>query len=189
MQFKRPINTKSRSGAPVKVNSFQFLRASKLVLSVKAHEIINGWELPREVLARAKGDALTEEELLAWRRWKEKHDRTDMAEENVARFRAAALSASGIIADAARALTYDLVTFSEQDAEAIWEAMDELCRELKRVGLDRPTRPRGRPRKVIHVDDESIIGCLPNFRPESAALHQADQRVLNEAAERKGKRK
>lgn len=189
MQFKRPINTKSRSGAPVKVNSFQFLRASKLVLSVKANEIINGWELPREVLARAKGDPLTEEELVAWRIWKTKHDRTDLVEANVARFSAAVQSVSEVIADTARALAHKLAIVTSQDAEAIWEAMDELSRELKRAGLDRPQRPRGRPKKIILVEDESIIKYLPNFHPLGTPDYEAYQRILDEDAKRKGKYK
>lgn len=166
MQFKRPKNTKTRDGVPVMVNSFQFLRAGTLVLSVKASELINGVKLPTEVLARVKGDTLTVKELAAWRQWKDAHDRADLIEANIVRFRTAAQSASGIIADTASAIAHQLVTAESFDAEAIWEAMDKLSRELKRAGLDRPARPRGRPKKVIYVDEESTIGSLPNFRAE-----------------------
>ena len=181
MQFKRPKNTKTRDGVPVMVNSFQFLRAGTLVLSVKASELINGVKLPTEVLARVKGDTLTVKELAAWRQWKDAHDRADF----IARFRTAAQSASGIIADTANAIAHQLVTAESFDAKAIWEAMDKLSRELKRAGLDRPARPRGRPKKVIYVDEESTIGSLPSFRAEPPNTGQ----IRDNTARRTGARK
>ena len=43
MQFKRPLNVAKtrKTGIPTWVNSFQFLRANKLVLSVKLGELVN----------------------------------------------------------------------------------------------------------------------------------------------------
>ena len=145
--------------------------------------------MPTEVLARVKGDPLTEEELAAWCLWKAKHDRADSIEANVARFRAAAKSASEVIADTASALAHKLVTVTSLDAEAIWEAMDELGRELKRAGLDRPLRPRGRPKKVVYADDENTFAQLPNFHPPGTSGHEAYQHVLDEAVSQKGKRR
>ena len=42
MQYKRPINVARtrKTGIPTYVNSFQFLRANKLVLSVKLSELV-----------------------------------------------------------------------------------------------------------------------------------------------------
>lgn len=66
MQFKRPLNVSKtrKDGVPSYVNSFQFLRANRLILSVKIKELINGWEIPAEVMARCKDAPLTEQELV-----------------------------------------------------------------------------------------------------------------------------
>lgn len=159
MQFKRPKNTQTRDGTPVKVNSFQFLRSGRLVLSVKTSEIINGWELPAEVLARVKGEPLTEQELRAWREWKTKHDRAELVESNLARFRASSDSVVEIMRGTARALAYNLVTLTRQDSEAIWGAIDDLSRELRRAGLEREKRTRGRPKKDSSHDDIEALSA------------------------------
>lgn len=51
---KRIVAKTRKDGVPTYVNSFQFLRANKLVLSVKAKELVNGWEIPAKVMARAR---------------------------------------------------------------------------------------------------------------------------------------
>jgi hypothetical protein len=50
------------------------LRANELVLSVKLDELVDGVEIPPEVMARCKGSPLTAQELAEWRAWKVKHD-------------------------------------------------------------------------------------------------------------------
>ncbi len=187
MQFKRPKNTKTRDGVPVKVNSFQFLRSDKLILSVKASELVNGWEIPPNVLARAKGDPLTEEELADWKAWKAKHDRGELIESNVARFRAAAESVSEVVSDTARALDHKLVTLTESEAGNLWEAIDDLMRALKRAGIDRPKRPRGRPKaKTIIYDDGSNFKWLPNFFPPGSEDYAQYEALLAERGKKPG---
>ncbi|MGZ5198786.1 MAG: hypothetical protein ACXWC4_03365 [Telluria sp.] len=187
MQFKRPVNTK-KTGASVKVNSFQFLRAGRLVLSVKASELVNGLELPPDVLARVKGDPLTADELAAWKLWKTKHDRADLIEANIARFKTAVLSVADTVTDATNALAYNLVALTPAEGQAIWESMDELGRELKRVGLHREPRPRGRPKKAIYVDDdENTIADLPDFRPKITSSIWTGQSIRGASKPKGGK--
>lgn len=166
MQFKRPKNTNTPDGVPVKVNSFQFLRSSKLILSVKASELVNGWEIPAEVLARAKGDPLTEEELAEWKAWKAKHDRTELIETNIARFRAAQASVLEVVSDNIMAIDHKLVSLTEADAAEQWELIDDWASALKKAGFERPKRPRGRPKaKRVIYDDGGGVQWLPNFFP------------------------
>ena len=91
MQFKRPINVAKtrKTGIPTWVNSFQFLRANKLVLSVKLGELVNGWEIPADVMARCKGEPLTPQELADWKAWKVKHDREERQDTDQAVYRVA----------------------------------------------------------------------------------------------------
>ena len=189
MQFKRPLNvTKTRKdGVPCYVNSFQFLRANKLVLSVKKKELVNGWEIPAEVMARCKDSPLTDQELADWVKWKQEHDKVDLIDTDVARFRAAAEQVPKILRDAGHAMRFDLVELNEHAVAELWEALDEYVRQIEKKGYKRPTRSRGRPKakkQIIYVEDEQR--WLPNFfDPNSPEYAQYEER-MRQAGKRPG---
>lgn len=189
MQFKRPLNvTKTRKdGVPCYVNSFQFLRANKLVLSVKRKELVNGWEIPAEVMARCKDAPLTDQELADWKEWKQEHDKVDLIDTDVARFRAAAEQVPKILRDAGHAMRFDLVELNENAVAELWEALDEYVRQIEKKGYKRPTRSRGRPKakkQIIYVEDEQR--WLPNFfDPNSPEYAQYEER-MRQAGKRPG---
>ena len=165
MQFKRPLNLpKSRkTGVPTYVNSFQFLRANKLVLSVKLDELVNGWEIPADVMARCKGEPLTSQEL---------------ADEAVA----------DTLRDACHAMDNSLATYSEADAEELWALIAEFTKRLKKAGLDRPKRPRGRPKSntIIDADEESLVQWLPNFHKPGTPEHAQYEEAMRRAGKKPG---
>jgi hypothetical protein len=76
MQYKRPLNLpKSRkTGVPTYVNSFQFLRANELVLSVKLERAGGRRGDTARGDGQVQGSPLTAQELAEWRAWKVKHD-------------------------------------------------------------------------------------------------------------------
>ncbi len=190
MQFKRPLNVAKtrKAGVPTYVNSFQFLRANKLVLSVKAKELVNGWEIPPKVMARCKGEPLTAQELAAWKEWKREHDKEELIDTDVARYRQAAEQVAPTLWNASHALEYDLVTLTEADVAEQRKAWDDYDKRLEALGFKRPIRPRGRPKiepiappkRVIEVDDGQV-SWLPNFHdpnsPEYAEYEEAMRRA------------
>jgi len=190
MQFKRPLNLpKSRkTGVPTYVNSFQFLRANKLVLSVKLDELVNGWEIPADVMARCKGEPLTSQELADWKAWKTKHDRVERLDTSVARFRQAAEAVADTLRDACHAMDNSLATYSEADAEELWALIDEFTKRLKKAGLDRPKRPRGRPKSntIIDADEESLVQWLPNFHKPGTPEHAQYEEAMRRAGKKPG---
>ena len=111
MQFKRPINVAKtrKTGIPTWVNSFQFLRANKLVLSVKLGELVNGWEIPADVMARCKGEPLTPQELADWKAWKVKHDREERQDTDQAVYRVAGENVADTLRNACHALDRGIV--------------------------------------------------------------------------------
>lgn len=189
MQFKRPLNVSKtrKDGTPSYVNSFQFLRANKLVLSVKIKELINSWEIPAEVMARCKDAPLTDRELDDWKKWKREHDKTELIGTGAARFRQASEQASTILRDAGHALKYDLVTLTETAVAELWEALDEYVRQLQKKGHKRPTRPRGRPKakQVIYLDDGEQR-WLPNFFDPNSPDYARYEETLRKAGKRPG---
>lgn len=148
MQFKRPLNVAKtrKKGVSSYVNSFQFLRANKLVLSVKSKELVNGWEILPELMARCKDAPLTAQEVADWKEWKRAHDKEELIDTNVARFRQAAEQVPTMLLDACHALQFDLVTHTAADISAQWEALDAYVRAMEKKGYKRPTLPCGRPK-------------------------------------------
>lgn len=189
MQFKRPLNVSKtrKNGAPSYVNSFQFLRANKLVLSIKMKELVNGWEIPAEVMARCKDVPLTDQELADWKEWKQEHDKEEFIGINEARFRTAAEQVCTTLRDAGAAVKYGLVSLNETAVAELWEALDEYVRQIEKKGYKRPVRPRGRPKakKVTYLDDGDER-WLPNFfDPNSPEYAQYEER-MRQAGKRPG---
>ncbi len=190
MQFKRPLNVNKtrKEGVPSYVNSFQFLRANKLILSVKKKELINGWEIPPAVMARCKDAPLTEQELADWKDWKQAHDKNELIDTDVARFRTAAEQVPTILLDAANAVKYDLMApLTETAIAELWEALDEYIRQIEKKGYKRPARPRGRPKakQIIYVDDEDMR-WLPNFFPPDSPEYAQYEESLRLAGKKPG---
>lgn len=191
MQFKRPLNVAKtrKEGIPSYVNSFQFLRANKLVLSVKAKDLVNGWEIPPEVMARCKDEPLTADELADWKEWKRAHDKEELIDTDVARFRLAAEQVPATLRDACHALEYALVTLTKADAIEQWNALDEYARRLEKNGYKRPIRPRGRPKnkakQIIQVDD-SQAAWLPNFHDPDSPEYAEYEEALRRAGQQPG---
>jgi len=131
MQYKRPINVARtrKTGIPTWVNSFQFLRANKLVLSVKLSELVNGWEIPPEVMARCKDGPLTAQELAEWKAWKAKHDREERQDTDLAVYRLAGESLADTLRNACHALDKAVVTYTESDGEELWELLDAFAHQ------------------------------------------------------------
>jgi hypothetical protein len=190
MQFKRPLNLpKSRkTGTPTYVNSFQFLRANKLVLSVKLDELVNGWEIPPDVMARCKGEPLSPEELADWKAWKYKHDRVERLDSSVARYRQAAESVADTLRDACHAMENGLAAYTDADSEELWALLDEFGNRLKKAGLDRPKRPRGRPKTItiIDADEQSLVQWLPNFHKPGTPEHAEYEEAMRRAGKKPG---
>lgn len=193
MQFKRPMNVAKtrKDGVPTYVNSFQFLRANKLVLSVKARELVNGWEIPAKVMARCKGEPLTAQELEAWKEWKREHDKEELIDTDVARYRQAAEQVAPTVWNASHALEYDLVTLTEADVAEQRKAWDHYDKRLEALGFKRPTRPRGRPKtepppqRVIELDGGEI-GWLPNFHKPGTPEHAEYEEAMRRAGKKPG---
>jgi len=189
MQFKRPLNVSKtrKDGVPSYVNSFQFLRANRLILSVKIKELINGWEIPAGVMARCKDAPLTEQELDDWKQWKREHDKTELIGTDAARFRLASEQVCTTLRDAGHALKYDLVTLTETAVAEQWEALDEYARQLQKMGHNRPTRPRGRPKakQIIYVDDADLR-WTPNFHNPNSPEYAQYEEALRQAGKRPG---
>lgn len=189
MQFKRPLNVSKtrKDGVPSYVNSFQFLRANRLILSVKIKELINGWEIPAEVMARCKDAPLTGQELDDWKQWKREHDKTELIGTDAARFRLASEQVCTMLRDAGHALKYDLVTLTETAVAEQWEALDEYVRQLQKKGHNRPMRPRGRPKakQIIYVDDADLR-WPPNFHNPNSPEYAQYEEALRQAGKRPG---
>lgn len=174
MQYKRPINVarSRKTGIPTYANSFQFLRANKLVLSVKLSESVNGWEIPPEVMARCKDGPLTAQE------WPSgKPGRPSMTRKSV-RTPTWPLTAwpAGWPTRCATPATHWTRPSSptpSRTAKSGGEPPDAFAKRLKKAGIERPTRPRGRPRAItiIEVDDGGQTRWLPNFHPPDSAEH------------------
>lgn len=190
MQFKRPLNVAKtrKTGIPTWVNSFQFLRANKLVLSVKLGELVNGWEIPADVMARCKGEPLTPQELADWRTWKSKHDREVRQDTDVAVYRLAGENVADTLRNACHALDKAIVTYTEADGEELWELLDAFAKRLKKAGIKRPTRPRGRPRAItiIEADDGGQTRWLPNFHPPGTPEHARYEEAMRRAGKKPG---
>lgn len=189
MQFKRPLNLARtrKEGMPCYVNSFQFLRANKLVLSVKVKELVNGWEIPPPVMARCKRGPLTEQELTDWRQWKCAHDKEVLIDADVARFRQAANHLCATLRDACAAIEYELVAYSEADVDQQWEALREYQRQLEKKGYKRPAS-LSRQRKTKAESNLTIrVGKSQRTRPENlddpaSSEHQDYEQALRQAA-------
>ena len=190
MQYKRPINVARtrKTGIPTYVNSFQFLRANKLVLSVKLSELVNGWEIPPEVMARCKDGPLTAQELAEWKAWKAKHDKEERQDTDLAVYRLAGESLADTLRNACHALDKAVVTYTESDGEELWELLDAFAKRLKKAGIERPTRPRGRPRAItiIEVDDGGQTRWLPNFHPPGTPEHERYDEAMRRAGKKPG---
>ena len=190
MQFKRPINVAKtrKTGIPTWVNSFQFLRANKLVLSVKLGELVNGWEIPADVMARCKGEPLTPQELADWKAWKVKHDREERQDTDQAVYRVAGENVADTLRNACHALDRGIVTYTDADGEELWELLDAFAKRLKKAGIERPTRPRGRPRaiSIIEVDDGGQTRWLPNFHPPGTPEHVRHDEAMRRAGKKPG---
>ena len=190
MQFKRPINVAKtrKTGIPTWVNSFQFLRANKLVLSVKLGELVNGWEIPADVMARCKGEPLTPHELADWKAWKVKHDREERQDTDQAVYRVAGENVADTLRNACHALDRGIVTYTEADGEELWELLDAFSRRLKKAGIERPSRPRGRPRAItiIEADDGGQTRWLPNFHPPGTPEHERYEEAMRRAGKKPG---
>lgn len=150
MQFKRPINIPRlrKSGERTYVNSFQFLRANKLILSVKVCELVNGWEIPTHVMARCRGEPLTQRELADWRVWKERHDAAERVADEHTRMLGAGQRIGECLRDAAIGLENGVVSYSSAEVELLWVLLGEFTRRLKAAGFDKPKMPSGRPNRV-----------------------------------------
>ena len=190
MQFKRPINVAKtrKTGIPTWVNSFQFLMANKLVLSVKLGELVNGWELPADVLARCTAAPPTPQELADWKARKVKHDREERQDTDQAVYRVAGENVADTLRNACHALDRGIVTYTEADGEELWELLDAFAKRLKKAGIERPTRPRGRPRaiSIIEVDDGGQTRWLPNFHPPGTPEHERDDEAMRRAGKKPG---
>ena len=190
MQFKRPINVAKtrKTGIPTWVNSFQFLRANKLVLSVKLGELVNGWEIPADVMARCKGELLTPQELADWKAWKVKHDREERQDTDQAVYRVAGENVADTLRNACHALDKGIVTYTEADGEELWELLDAFAKRLKKAGIERPSRPRGRPRAItiIEADDGGQTRWLPNFHPPGTPEHVRYDEAMRRAGKKPG---
>lgn len=190
MQFKRPLNVAKtrKTGIPTWVNSFQFLRANKLVLSVKLGELVNGWEIPAAVMARCKGESLTPQELADWKSWKAKHDREERQDTDQAVYRVAGENVADTLRNACHALDKGIVTYTEADGEELWELLDAFAKRLKKAGVERPTRPRGRPRAItiIEADDGGQTRWLPNFHPPGTPEHDRYDEAMRRAGKKPG---
>lgn len=188
MQFKRPLNVSKtrKEGVPCYVNSFQFLRANKLVLSVKIKELIDGLEIPADVMSRCKDAPLTHQELADWKEWKQEHDKEEFIGINEARFRAAAEQVRTTLRDAGAAVKYNLVVLTETAVAELWEALDEYVRQIEKKGYKRPTRSRGRPKakQIIYVEDEQR--WLPNFYDPNTPDYARYEEALRQAGKRPG---
>lgn len=190
MQFKRPLNVAKtrKTGIPTWVNSFQFLRANKLVLSVKLGELVNGWEIPAAVMARCKGEPLTPQELSDWKGWKAKHDREERQDTDQAVYRVAGENVADTLRNACHALDKGIVTYTEADGDELWELLDAFAKRLKKAGIERPTRPRGRPRAItiIEADDGGQTRWLPNFHPPGTPEHDRYDEAMRRAGKKPG---
>lgn len=190
MQFKRPLNVAKtrKTGIPTWVNSFQFLRANKLVLSVKLGELVNGWEIPAAVMARCKGEPLTPQELADWKGWKAKHDRDERQDTDQAVYRVAGENVADTLRNACHALDKGIVTYTEADGDELWELLDAFAKRLKKAGIERPTRPRGRPRAItiIEADDGGQTRWLPNFHPSGTPEHDRYDEAMRRAGKKPG---
>lgn len=189
VQFKRPLNlAKTRKeGTPSYVNSFQFLRANKLVLSVKMKELVNGWEIPPQVMARCKNRPLTEQELTDWKRWKRAHDKDVLMDAEVARVRQAAKHLSATLRDACAAIEYELVAYTEAEVDQQWEALNEYERELEKKGykprtpITREPKTKAQSRLALSVK-KSRRPLLVNVDDADSAEHEDYQQALRRAA-------
>lgn len=190
MQFKRPLNVAKtrKTGIQTWVNSFQFLRANKLVLSVKLGELVNGWEIPADVMTRCKGEPLTPQELADWRTWKSKHDREERQDTDVAVYRLAGENVADTLRNACHALDKAIITYTEADGEELWELLDAFAKRIKKAGIERPTRPRGRPRAItiIEADDGGQTRWLPNFHPPGTPEHDRYDEAMRRAGKKPG---
>ena len=147
MQFKRPINLPRlrKTGVRTFVNSFQFLRANKLILSVKVCELVNGWEIPDHIMARCRGEPLTQQELADWRVWKASHDAIERVAVERTRYTEAGGRLAACLRDTCIGLDEGFVVYDDSEASVLWGLLDEFGRRLAKAGLQRPKRSRGRP--------------------------------------------
>lgn len=186
MQYKRPLNLpKSRkTGVPTYVNSFQFLRANELVLSVKLDELVDGVEIPPEVMARCKGEPLTDQELADWRAWKTRHDSEEKQDAELTVMRQAGDNLASTMRDACHGMERGVVTYSDAEGVELFKLLDAVERHLTKLGLQRPKRGRGRPR--IEVDDQTTLVWLPNFHPPGTPEHARYDEAMRRAGKKPG---
>lgn len=186
MQYKRPLNLpKSRkTGVPTYVNSFQFLRANELVLSVKLDELVDGVEIPPEVMARCKGEPLTDQELADWRAWKARHDSEEKHDAELAVMRQAGDGVESAISNACNGMDRGVVTYTQDEAERLFKLTEKFRKRLLDLGLQPPKRGRGRPR--IEVDDQTTLVWLPNFHPPGTPEHARYDEAMRRAGKKPG---
>jgi hypothetical protein len=189
MQYKRPINVARtrKTGIPTWVNSFQFLRANKLVLgeveragqrlgdSARGHGAVQG--------RPADGAGAGRMESLEGQARPEERQDTDLAV-----YRLAGESLADTLRNACHALDKAVVTYTESDGEELWELLDAFAKRLKKAGIERPTRPRGRPRAItiIEVDDGGQTRWLPNFHPPGTPEHERYDEAMRRAGKKPG---
>lgn len=72
----------------------------------------------------------------------------------------------------------------------IWQParLDAFAKRLKKAGIERPTRPRGRPRAItiIEADDGGQTRWLPNFHPPGTPEHDRYDEAMRRAGKKPG---
>ena len=74
------------------------------------------------------------------------------------------------------------------DGEELWELLDAFAKRLKKAGIERPSRPRGRPRAItiIEADDGGQTRWLPNFHPPGTPEHERYDEAMRRAGKKPG---
>ena len=141
-----------------------------------------------DVMARCKGEPLTPQELADWKAWKVKHDREERQDTDQAVYRVAGENVADTLRNACHALDKGIVTYTEADGEELWELLDAFAKRLKKAGIERPSRPRGRPRAItiIEADDGGQTRWLPNFHPPGTPEHERYDEAMRRAGKKPG---
>lgn len=115
-------------------------------------------------MARCKDAPLTEQELADWRGLKQAHDKNELIDTDVARFRTAAEQVPTILREAANAVKYDLMEpLTETAIAELWEALDEYIRQIEKKATSDQRDRRPKAKQITYVEDEDR--WLPEFFP------------------------